>query len=711
MGKILVIAEKPSVGRDIARVLSCKEKSDGCIIGEKYIVTWAIGHLVGLLKPEEYDDKYKRWSLEDLPIIPSQMKIKPINKTKKQFNIIKKLMNSKDIDYIISATDSGREGELIFRYIYEAAACKKPFKRLWISSMTDEAIKKGFESIRPGEEYNNLYYSAKCRSETDWLVGMNASRAYTIRYNVLLSIGRVQTPTLSILVQRQKEIDNFIPKDYWEVRANFGDFYGTWIDLENNETKIFDEEKADNLVKLIEGKKGRIKEISEEEKNQAPPLLYDLTELQRDGNKNFGFSASKTLSIAQSLYEQKKMITYPRTDSRYLSSDMIPTIKSTLKKMNIPIYSKFIKSIIEKDKLPITKRIVDDSKVTDHHAIIPTDTVPKLEKLSEDEKKIYGLIVKRFFAVFYQRYEYTITKIITEVEKENFITKGKTIRQLGWMIFYKNDSIKKKDEDLELPLVKKDAEVIVKAAEKEKKQTSPPKPYTEATLLSAMENAGRFVEDEELKEQLKESGLGTPATRASIIERLIEVGYVKRKGKVLNPTEKGIKLIEIVPEQLKSPETTGKWEKDLTSIAKNKMDPNRFMVNIKDYVKYIVDESKKSNLKVSFPNESQEKNNNSKTAKGLGKCPLCTKGSIMENSKAFYCSSWREGCKFTLWKNSLERYGHKITRDMIKKLLKDNIIKGLEIIRPQTGEKYKADLCFKEKGEGMVELVNQERIN
>ena len=401
------------------------------------------------------------------------------------------------------------EGELIFRYIYEAAACKKPFKRLWISSMTDEAIKKGFESIRPGEEYNNLYYSAKCRSEADWLVGMNASRAYTIRYNVLLSIGRVQTPTLSILVQRQKEIDNFIPKDYWEVRANFGDFYGTWIDLENNETKIFDEEKADNLVKLIEGKKGRIKEISEEEKNQAPPLLYDLTELQRDGNKNFGFSASKTLSIAQSLYEQKKMITYPRTDSRYLSSDMIPTIKSTLKKMNIPIYSKFIKSIIEKDKLPITKRIVDDSKVTDHHAIIPADTVPKLEKLSEDEKKIYGLIVKRFFAVFYPRYEYTITKIITEVEKENFITKGKTIRQLGWMIFYKNDSIKKKDEDLELPLVKKDAEVIVKAAEKEKKQTSPPKPYTEATLLSAMENAGRFVEDEELKEQLKESGLGT----------------------------------------------------------------------------------------------------------------------------------------------------------------------------------------------------------
>jgi len=404
MGKILVIAEKPSVGKDIAKVLGCNQKGEGCLIGEKYIVTWAIGHLVRLLEPEEYDEKYKRWAYETLPIIPEQMKTKPERKTKKQFDILKKLMNSKEIDSLVCATDSGREGELIFRYIYEAVKCKKPFKRLWISSMTDTAIRKGFESLRPGEEYDALYYSAKCRSEADWLVGMNATRAFTIRYNVLLSIGRVQTPTLSILVQRQKEIDTFVPKDYWEVKADFSGFKGLWTDLENHETRIFEEEKALDIARKVRGKQGIIKDLSEEKKKQPPPLLYDLTELQRDGNKMFGFSASKTLSIAQGLYEKRKMITYPRTDSRYVSTDMIPVLKSTLRKLNIPLYSRFVKPILDMDKLPVSKRIVDDSKVTDHFAIIPTDTVPKLENLTEDEKKIYGLIVKRFFAVFYSDY-------------------------------------------------------------------------------------------------------------------------------------------------------------------------------------------------------------------------------------------------------------------------------------------------------------------
>lgn len=711
MGKILVIAEKPSVGRDIARVLGCKEKADGCITGERYIVTWAMGHLVELLMPEDYDDKYKKWSLDDLPIIPEPMKIKPVKKTIKQFNIIKKLMHSKEVDSLICATDSGREGELIFRYIYEAAGCKKPFKRLWISSMTDEAIKKGFESIRPGEEYDKLYYSAKCRSEADWLVGMNASRAYTIKYNVLLSIGRVQTPTLSILVQRQKEIENFVSEDYSEVRVDYGNFYGKWIDLDKNETKITDEAKVDAIVNLVKDKKGMVIEIQEEEKNQLPPLLYDLTELQRDANKYYGFSASKTLSVAQVLYEKKKMITYPRTDSRYLSSDMKAVLVSVLNKLNIPAYSQFVQPILEKESLPVTKRIIDDSKVTDHHAIIPTDTVPKLEKLTSDEKKIYDLIVKRFLAVFYPRYEYTITKLITEIEKEHFISKGKRIRQLGWMIFYKEDSGKKKEEEMELPSVKKGDELFVKMAEKEKKQTSPPKPYTEAALLSAMENAGRFVEDEELKEQLKESGLGTPATRAAIIERLIEVGYVERKGKVLYPTEKGMKLIEIVPEELKSPETTGKWEKGLSSIAKNKMDPERFMDSIIEYVKQIVDESKKSDIKVSFPKESKKNSKrSSKKTKGLGKCPLCNKGSIMENSKAFYCSQWKAGCKFVLWKNSLEIYGLTITAEMVERLLKDKVIKGISYTLPQTQERYMGDLSFMKNGKGMVEFINGKKL-
>jgi len=707
MGKILVIAEKPSVGKDIAKVLGCNQKGEGCLIGEKYIVTWAIGHLVRLLEPEEYDEKYKRWAYETLPIIPEQMKTKPERKTKKQFDILKKLMNSKEIDSLVCATDSGREGELIFRYIYEAVKCKKPFKRLWISSMTDTAIRKGFESLRPGEEYDALYYSAKCRSEADWLVGMNATRAFTIRYNVLLSIGRVQTPTLSILVQRQKEIDTFVPKDYWEVKADFSGFKGLWTDLENHETRIFEEEKALDIARKVRGKQGIIKDLSEEKKKQPPPLLYDLTELQRDGNKMFGFSASKTLSIAQGLYEKRKMITYPRTDSRYVSTDMIPVLKSTLRKLNIPLYSRFVKPILDMDKLPVSKRIVDDSKVTDHFAIIPTDTVPKLENLTEDEKKIYGLIVKRFFAVFYSDYEYTVTKVITEIENEFFVTKGKTVSQLGWMLFYKNDA-KKNEEEQELPVLKKGDPVTAFDVKTEKKKTTHPKPYTEASLLSAMENAGRLVEDEELKEQLKDSGLGTPATRASIIERLIQVGYVVRKGKSLYPTEKGMKLIEIVPEELKSPEMTGKWEKGLSSIVKKKMDPQKFMESIIRYVYFIVEESTKSENPITFPEETQKKR--AKKSVSLGKCPLCSKGDIKENTKAFYCTKWKDGCKFTIWKNSLEQYGQAITPKMVKELLKNNKIKGIHIILPQTHEKATADLQFKPDGNGAVELINVNRI-
>lgn len=708
MGKILVIAEKPSVGRDIAKVLGCKGKGDGCIIGNSYIVTWAIGHLITLLEPEEYDIKYKRWAYETLPIIPKEMKIKPIRQTKKQFDIVKKLMNAKEIDSLICATDSGREGELIFRYIYEAAKCKKSFKRLWISSMTDAAIKKGFETLKSGQEYDALYYSARCRSEADWLVGMNASRAFTIRYHVLLPIGRVQTPTLSILVQRQKEINEFIPRDYWEVKADFHGFSGTWTDIKSNETKIYKEEKANSIVEKVLGKEGIVEEITEDEKRQAPPLLYDLTELQRDGNKNFGFSASKTLSIAQDLYEKKKMITYPRTDSRYVSTDMVPVLTSTLEKLNIPTYSRFIKPILEKGNFPITKRIVDDSKVTDHHAIIPTDSYPKLESLSEDEKKIYKLIVKRFFAVFYPAYEYTITKILTEVENEFFITKGKTIKSLGWMLFYRGDT-KKDEKEQELPILKKGDIVTVKDAVAEKKKTTPPKPYTEATLLSAMENAGRFVEDEDLKEQLKDSGLGTPATRASIIERLIQVGYIERKGKALYPTEKGMKLIEVVPKELKSPETTGKWEKGLLSISKNKMEPKRFMESIVRYVYYIVNKAEKSETDITFPKENTNKL--TKRIKGLGKCPLCKKGTIGENSKAFFCSQWKSGCKFTLWKDSIKQYGQTITPEIVSELLKNNIIKAMDMVLPQTHERCRADLQFKQNGNGTVEFINLQRIN
>lgn len=662
VSKIVVIAEKPSVGRDLAKVLGCTQKGEGCLIGEGYIVTWAIGHLVTLCEPEEYDIRYKRWNRMHLPMLPEEMKLKVISKTKKQFQILKKLMNDKEVTSLICATDSGREGELIFRYIYHMAKCKKPFERLWISSMTHEAIEEGFRRLKSGKEYDMLYESARCRSEADWLVGMNASRAYTLTYNTLLSIGRVQTPTLAVIVKRQKEIDQFTPKDYWEVHCDFEIYKGTWFDIETKEQKIPTEEKAVSIQQKVIRQQGEIVEIQEEQKKVPPPLLYDLTELQREANKKFGYSAQKTLSIAQDLYEKRKLITYPRTDSRYLSQDMIPKIHSTLKKLQVEPYQIYIQKLLQNDKLPITKRIVDDSKVSDHHAIIPTDVTPKIHKLSEEEHKIFNLIVKRFITVFYPYHIYKVTKVITNIQQEYFLSKGNTILQLGW-----KELEEKEDEQSTLPILEQGQTVTVQDARIEKKQTQPPKPYTEASLLSAMENAGRFVEDEVLKEQLKESGLGTPATRAAIIERLIKVGYIRRKGKILYPTEKGMKLIEVVPEELKSPETTGKWEKGLTSISKGKLGPQKFIDSIHRYVQYLVEQSAKPQETVIFPIEAKQKTIKKPTP--IGTCILCKQGSILENTKAFYCSQWKEGCNFTLWKSDIEKVGRKVNKKTVQEYL------------------------------------------
>lgn len=412
MGKVLVIAEKPSVARDIAAVLKCGEKGDGFIGGENYIVSWAVGHLVTLCEPDDYDKSLKRWTAGSLPIIPEKMKLKAVRGSKKQLDTLKKLMNAKDTDSIICATDSGREGELIFRYIYEYNKCKKPFKRLWISSMTDAAIKEGFANLRDGKEYDNLYISAKCRSEADWLVGINATRAFTIKYNALLSIGRVQTPTLAMIVKRQNEIDNFVPNKYYEVIADYGDFKGTWTDGKNN-TKIDDKSAAEAIAYKVDGKNAAVEEIVKTEKQILPPQLYDLTELQRDCNKTYGFSAKKTLDIVQSLYEKRKMITYPRTDSRYLSDDMIPKIKVVLKRLkDAGIFADYASDLIDGEKLPVTKRIVDNKKVTDHHAIIPADNYYRKDSLTSDEKKVFGLIAIRFIAAFNRPYKYTATKKI-----------------------------------------------------------------------------------------------------------------------------------------------------------------------------------------------------------------------------------------------------------------------------------------------------------
>lgn len=709
--KTLVIAEKPSVGRDIAKVLKCSKKGDGFLFSDEYIVSWAVGHLVTLFDPEDYDKALKKWKQDTLPIIPANIKTKAISNTKEQFNILKNLMNDKDVKEIICATDSGREGELIFRYIYNLVKCKKHFKRLWISSMTDAAIKDGFANLKDGSEYDNLYLSAKCRSEADWLVGINASRAFTLKYNTLLSIGRVQTPTLAVIVQRQKEINEFVPKTYWEVHAVFNGYKSIWIDLLENESKLFDKEKAYSIVEDVKEKEGAVTSVENKKNKQLPPLLYDLTELQRDCNKYFSFSAKQTLNIAQDLYEKRKMITYPRTDSRYLSDDMIPKIKSALSKIkNVNEYKAFAEYILNLKKLPSGKRIIDNSKITDHHAIIPTDTTINISSLSDCEFKVYDLIVRRFMAVFYPDYIYNTTKIITTSGVHNFITKGSTIVEKGWTILNIKGKHDKKETDI-LPCVKKGDTVINETVKAVQKQTVPPKMYNEAMLLSAMENAGRFVEDETLKEQLKESGLGTPATRAAIIERLLQVGYIKRDKKNLVPTDKGMKLIEVVPPELKSPETTGKWEKGLSSISKGKMEDKRFMGSIIRYVNYIVEQSKSSPRKVEFPAENFPMKKGKKKLSSLGKCPCCKKGEILENSKSFYCSNWKQGCKFSLWKNSVEIYGKTITPDDAKTLIKDGKLMNIDVYLPQTQEKCIGDIILKSDNSGKVEIVNMKRLS
>lgn len=706
MGKILVIAEKPSVARDIAKVLNCAQKGEGVIYGEKYMVSWAVGHLVTLCEPEDYDKSLKRWSMDTLPIMPEKMKLKAIRGSKKQLDILKKLMNDKETDSIICATDSGREGELIFRYIYDYNKCRKPFKRLWISSMTDAAIKEGFDNLKDGSEYDLLYASAKCRSEADWLVGINATRAFTVKYDALLSIGRVQTPTLAMIVKRQAEIDNFVPEKYYEVTADYGDFKGTWTDSKNS-TVIKDIYKARGISQKVEGKDGTVKEVKKTAKQTLPPQLYDLTELQRDCNKMYGFSAQKTLDIAQSLYEKRKMITYPRTDSRYLSDDMIPKIKVIMRRLvNAEIFAGYAQNVIDMEKLPINKRIVDNKKVTDHHAIIPADNSFRKDSLTPEEKKVFGLVALRFIAVFEDPYKYTSTKITVVCEDEKFITKGTTVTDEGWKRLYREVYKNSREKENILPDVKENDTVHIEKASVEEKETKPPIQYNEATLLTAMENAGKNTDDEELKEKLKEYGLGTPATRAAIIERLIQVGYIHRKGKNLVPDEKGRQLISIVPDEMKSPVTTGKWEKGLGSISKGDMQTEKFMASINRYVAYLVQYARGASPDIKI--EDKRKKKSSSKSKTFGKCPLCG-GDVLENSKAFYCGGWKNGCKFTLWKDCLDRYGVSLDGKLVKELLKNGKIPGLPVVKAQTGEKCTAELIYN-KEKGILELAGMTLI-
>ena len=632
MGKVLVIAEKPSVGRDIARVLGCREKGDGLLAGGNYIVSWAVGHLAALCNPEDYNPAWKKWSMETLPIMPEQMQLQAVVSGRAQLAVLKKLLRSPEVESLICATDSGREGELIFRYIYQLCGCRKPFRRLWVSSMTDEALREGFASLRPGADYDNLFASARCRSEADWLVGINASRAYTLKYNTLLSIGRVQTPTLAIIVARAQEIAAFVPEEYWELRADFAladgqTYWGVWQDKQGKTRLVGPQaaEQAKALQAAVKGRPAQVLQVGREEKSQPPPLLYDLTELQRDCNRRYGYSAQKTLDIAQSLYERRKLLTYPRTDSRYLSDDLAPHLASRVQRLaGLAQFSDLAAPLLGQP-LPLSKRIIDNSKISDHHAIIPTEGNLRLEGLTPDELRVFRLVALRFLAVFYPPYRYAVTKVLTQVQTEAnpqgelFASRGQEVLQAGWQAVYqqlqaweaaetppkKTATAKKsaKEDDQQLPSLQEGQPAQVLAVKSSRKKTQPPKPYTEAGLLSAMENAGRFVEDEALREQLKENGLGTPATRAAIIERLLKVGYIRRQGKNLLPTEKGERLMEVVPPELKSPETTGKWERGLSAIAGGRMTDEVFMASIRRYVQYLVHDCRTSNRFVRFPEE------------------------------------------------------------------------------------------------------------
>lgn len=623
--KKLVLAEKPSVAKEIARVLKCSVKSKGFMEGPDYVVTWALGHLVTLAEPDDYHDKYKHWCLEDLPMIPEKMKLKVIRQTSHQYQIVKNLMHRSDIKELVIATDAGREGELVARWIMVMANWKKPFSRLWISSQTDNAIREGFANLKPGTEYNKLFDAAVCRAEADWLIGLNVTRALTCKFNAQLNAGRVQTPTLAMIVQREEEIKNFRPVDYWTIRADFGDYFGDWRD-KSGRNRIFHLSEAEGIIARLEGKSGVIKEVKTENKSELPPLAYDLTELQRDANRRYGFSAQRTLSLLQGLYEQHKLVTYPRTDSRYITTDMTSTLPARLKSMAVGPYAPLANPLLGKALSP-TKRFVDNSRVTDHHAIIPTEQPLNLAALTNDEKHLYDLIAKRFIAVLYPVYRYEQITLVTEVNGEAFIARGRRIIDQGWRAVgapppEKDDSSDDQVPEQTLTQFKKGEIKPVKKTLLKRAKTKPPARYTEATLLTAMESPGKFIEDEELREAMKGSGLGTPATRAEIIEKIIHTSYIERHGKELVPTSKGIQLIKLVTPDLRSPELTAKWEQHLSDIARGKGKKETFISGIKENTVQLVGS-------IVADQESVYKADNISKVK----CPMCGKFMLVVNGK------------------------------------------------------------------------------
>ena len=634
--KALVIAEKPSVARDIARVLKCGKKINGAIEGERYIVTWGLGHLVTLADPEDYDKKYKEWKMDVLPMKPAPFKLEVIKQTGKQFAAVKTQIHRKDVNEIIIATDAGREGELVARLILEKAGSKKPIKRLWISSVTDKAIREGFAKLKNGHEYDALYDAAMCRAEADWLVGINATRALTCKYNAQLSCGRVQTPTLAMIAKREEQIRSFIPKSYYGIAAKGKQITLTWQDQKSKSYRSFDKEKMVGLVKKLDGQKAVVEEVKKTPKKTYAPLLYDLTELQREANQRFGFSAKETLNIMQRLYENHKVLTYPRTDSRYLSKDIVPTIKDRLEACGTGPYRKLAMTA-QKKNLSGKLAFVNDAKVSDHHAIIPTEQYVDLSHMTNEERKIYDLVVRRFLAVLYPPFEYEQTQVTVKIGSETLLASGKIVKAQGWRAAYEEEVYSYEDEEeaaayesgkglkgQTLPELEKGQEIAGLTLSLTEGKTKPPAHFNEATLLSAMENPTAYMEshDKAMAKTLGETGgLGTVATRADIIEKLFNSFMMEKRGNEIYITSKAKQLLELVPEELKKPELTADWEMKLSDIANGKLRQDKFLTGIRKYACEIVDEIKGGQGTFRHDNMTNKK------------CPNCGKHLLAVNGK------------------------------------------------------------------------------
>ncbi len=652
--KSLVIAEKPSVARDIARVLKCGKKINGAIEGEKYIVTWGLGHLVTLADPEDYDKKYKEWKMDLLPMKPKPFKLEVIKQTGKQFAAVKTQIHRKDVQEIIIATDAGREGELVARLILEKAGSQKPIRRLWISSVTDKAIRDGFAHLKDGHEYDALYDAAMCRAEADWLVGINATRALTCKYNAQLSCGRVQTPTLAMIAKREEQIRAFVPKSYYGIQAKGKGITLTWQDQKSKSFRSLDKERITALEKRLQGCAGTVEEIKKVPKKSEAPLLYDLTELQRDANKQFGFSAKETLNIMQRLYENHKVLTYPRTDSRYLSKDIVPTIKDRLEACGTGPYRKLAAVAQRKDlkgKLPF----VNDAKVSDHHAIIPTEQFVDLGHMTNEERKIYDLVVRRFLAVLYPPFEYEQTQITVKIEEERFQASGKIVKAPGWKAVYEIETYTDEDEEENeayesgkalkgqtLPELKEGQKIEGLSIIIIEGKTKPPAHFNEATLLSAMENPVAYMENHDkamIKTLGETGGLGTVATRADIIEKLFKSFLLEKRGKDIYLTSKAKQLLELVPEELKQPELTADWEMRLSQIAKGKLSRKVFMKDIDHYTDQVLSEIKTGEGTFRHDNLTNSK------------CPRCGKRMLAvkgKNSEMLVCQDRECGYRETV---------------------------------------------------------------